>query len=92
MPGIDLHVHTAFSDGTFTPREVLALARVRELGTIAITDHDTTAGLPEAFEAGTELGVEGIPGIEFAYLTKADIVLHPLVQRIVDVYEKRKRN
>src|SRR5438067_12063665 len=66
MPRADLHVHTLYSDGTFTPREALTLARDRVLDTVAITDHDTTAGLDEAFEAGAELGVAVIPGIEFA--------------------------
>ena len=66
MPRADLHVHTLYSDGTFTPREALTLARDRGLDTVAITDHDTTAGLDEAFEAGAELGVAVIPGIEFS--------------------------
>jgi len=66
MSRADLHVHTLYSDGTFTPREALTLARDRGLDTVAITDHDTTAGLDEAFEAGAELGVEVIPGIEFS--------------------------
>jgi 3',5'-nucleoside bisphosphate phosphatase len=64
--GIDLHCHTIFSDGTFTPRASVALAKDRGVDTLAITDHDTTAGLPEAFEAGSELGVELVPGVEFS--------------------------
>jgi predicted metal-dependent phosphoesterase TrpH len=66
MPGIDLHVHSMFSDGTFTPRQIVALARERELSTIALTDHDTVNGLDEAMSAGEELGVEIVPGIEFS--------------------------
>jgi predicted metal-dependent phosphoesterase TrpH len=66
MPGIDLHVHTRYSDGTFAPAESVLLARDRGLETIAITDHDTTNGLPEAFEAGDDLGVEIVPGVEFS--------------------------
>ena len=66
MAGIDLHTHTHYSDGTFTPRESVALARARELETIAVTDHDTTRGLDEAFAAGAELGVEVVPGVEFS--------------------------
>jgi len=66
MAGIDLHVHSMFSDGTFTPRRIVELARERELSTIALTDHDTIAGLDEAASAGDELGVEIVPGIEFS--------------------------
>lgn len=66
MPGIDLHTHTNYSDGTFEPRESIELARERGLETIAVTDHDTTRGLAEAFAAGAELGVEVVPGVEFS--------------------------
>ncbi|HEX5948196.1 MAG TPA: PHP domain-containing protein, partial [Actinomycetota bacterium] len=37
---IDLHAHTTFSDGTFTPEELVALARERGLSVLAVTDHD----------------------------------------------------
>jgi 3',5'-nucleoside bisphosphate phosphatase len=66
MAGIDLHTHTNYSDGTFEPRESIELARERGLETIAVTDHDTTRGLAEAFAAGAELGVEVVPGVEFS--------------------------
>ena len=66
MSGIDLHVHTNHSDGTFTPREVLTLARERGLDAVAITDHDTTSALDEAAAIGDELGIEVVPGIEFS--------------------------
>ena len=72
MPGIDLHAHTNYSDGTFTPREAVALAADRGLDVLAVTDHDTTAGLAEAFEAGIELGVEIVPGIEFSTIYRGD--------------------
>ena len=58
MPGIDLHTHTVYSDGTFTPTELIALARDRGLDGVAVTDHDTTNGLVEAGAAGAEAGVE----------------------------------
>jgi 3',5'-nucleoside bisphosphate phosphatase len=65
---IDLHAHTTFSDGTFTPEELVALARERGLTVLAVTDHDSTEGLPRAFaaaEAG-ERGPEIVPGVEFS--------------------------
>lgn len=66
MAGIDLHVHTTASDGTFTPSEVVRLARERDLSVIAVTDHDTTAGLDEARAAADAAGLEVVPGIEFS--------------------------
>ncbi len=66
MPGIDLHTHSSFSDGTFSPAELLRLASERDLDVIALTDHDTTAGLDEAVAAGVETGVEVVPGVELS--------------------------
>lgn len=61
---IDLHIHTTASDGSTTPTETVALAKELGLSAIAITDHDTIAGVKEALDAGNTLGVEVIPGIE----------------------------
>ena len=66
MPGIDLHTHTVYSDGTLTPTELVWLARDRGLDTVALTDHDTTNGLVEATAAGSEAGVEVVPGVELS--------------------------
>lgn len=66
MPGIDLHTHTVYSDGTFTPRELLELARHRSVDVVAVTDHDTTNGLIEATASGEELGIEVVPGVELS--------------------------
>ena len=63
---IDLHVHTTASDGTLSPRETAALDRKLGLAAIAVTDHDTAAGVDQALAAGAELGVEVVPGIELA--------------------------
>lgn len=62
---IDLHLHTTASDGQLAPSELIQLARVQHLDVIAITDHDTTAGLPEALQAAAGLPVV-IPGIELS--------------------------
>ena len=70
---IDLHAHTTASDGTDTPAELVAAAVSAGIETLAITDHDTTAGWDEAANAVRELGVRFtlIPGTEFScvYLT-----------------------
>lgn len=66
MGKIDLHIHTSASDGTITPRETVELAGKLGLSAIAITDHDTVAGVNDALIAGEELGVKVIPGIEIS--------------------------
>lgn len=66
MPGIDLHTHTTASDGTATPRELIRLAAEAGLSAVAITDHDTVAGLPEALAAGREYGVTVVGGVELS--------------------------
>ena len=60
----DLHLHTRYSDGSFTPRELVQHAARLGFSAIAVTDHDTINGIPEALAAGKELGVEVIPGVE----------------------------
>lgn len=59
-------MHSTASDGALSPAELVREAKKRGLATIALTDHDTVAGLEEAMEAGRKLGVEVIPGIEFS--------------------------
>ncbi len=61
MELIDLHVHSNASDGTLTPAAVVALAVEKELTAIALTDHDTIAGIPQAIEAARGLPIEIIP-------------------------------
>jgi predicted metal-dependent phosphoesterase TrpH len=61
---IDLHTHTLFSDGSQTPTQLVEEAAAKGLTAIAVTDHDTVDGLPEALAAGERLGVEVIPGVE----------------------------
>lgn len=61
---IDLHTHTAFSDGSQPPAELVAEAAALGLHAVAVTDHDTVDGLPEALAAGERLGIEVVPGVE----------------------------
>lgn len=65
-PFIDLHTHSTCSDGLLTPTALLTLAASRGLAAIALTDHDTVAGLPEALAHGTVTGVEVVTGIEIS--------------------------
>ena len=66
MSRIDLHTHTNFSDGSFSPTALVKLAHQKGLHILAITDHDTTEGLTEAMEATQSLPLELIPGIELS--------------------------
>ena len=66
MSRIDLHTHTHFSDGSFSPTALVELAHQQGLDILAITDHDTTDGLTEAMEAAQGLPLELVPGIELS--------------------------
>jgi predicted metal-dependent phosphoesterase TrpH len=63
---IDLHTHSLISDGTDTPAELVANAAAAGLSVVALTDHDTFDGLPEAMAAGERLGIEVVPGLELS--------------------------
>jgi predicted metal-dependent phosphoesterase TrpH len=63
---IDLHMHTYFSDGQHSPEELIIKVKEAGIDMIAITDHDTVDGIPEAIEAGKKYGVEVIPGLEIS--------------------------
>jgi predicted metal-dependent phosphoesterase TrpH len=65
MAKLDLHSHTTASDGRLAPAALVQLAHEVGLTTLAITDHDTTDGLPEARAAAASLGLELVNGIEF---------------------------
>jgi len=60
----DLHVHTFFSDGTFSPEEVVLEARKRKIDCIGVCDHDCVEGVEEALKVAEREGVEVVPGIE----------------------------
>lgn len=72
MRAIDLHTHTARSDGSFSPTELVDYAVEKNLAAVAITDHDSIAGLEEALSHASALkerglsSLEVVPGIEFS--------------------------
>jgi 3',5'-nucleoside bisphosphate phosphatase len=61
---IDLHLHTTASDGTDSPSELVAACKAAGLTTIAVTDHDTTAGIEGSGAAARAAGLAFVPGIE----------------------------
>lgn len=82
MKYIDLHVHSNVSDGSFTPKELVAEAVRCNLAAFALTDHDTVAGVAEAVLAAKDTGIEVIPGAEIsAGYKKKDIHILGLLLR-----------
>ena len=77
MKYADLHIHTNFSDSTFSPEEVAACAGEQGLSAIAICDHDCVDGIAPCERAAAPLGVEVIPGIELT-VEKEDAEVHIL--------------
>src|SRR5256714_11047029 len=100
-PIIDLHSHTVHSDGSATPDALLAEAHAAGAVAIAITDHDTVAGLGEGRAAAAALGVEFIDGLEISaeyspgtmhvlgYFINPDSA--DLQARLVELREERER-
>ena len=100
---IDLHCHSTASDGTLPPAEVIALAVRNELSALALTDHDTIAGLGEAADAAAKAGIEFLPGIEIScdvarpatmHLLGYGVdphspILHDLTRRLIEARDDR---
>ncbi|HEX4054851.1 MAG TPA: PHP domain-containing protein [Tepidisphaeraceae bacterium] len=63
---VDLHCHSTASDGTLSPTDVVRLAVERDLSALALTDHDTIAGVAEAAAEARKVGIDFVPGIEIS--------------------------
>lgn len=95
---IDLHVHSYISDGTFSPRQVVEIAKKNKVKAIALTDHDSVEGVNEALKVAEELNVNLLKGIEISSLYKGGRVLHILGlgidienKNFLKAYEKFKK-
>jgi len=86
---VDLHAHSTASDGDASPSELVALAERSALAAVALTDHDTVAGVPEAARAAEGLAVRLVPGLEISAEFRHG-TLHVLGLG-VDVNERRLR-
>lgn len=82
----DFHLHTLASDGRLTPSELVETAFKADLDIIAVTDHDTTSGVPEALEAASKFGLKVIPGMELS-ATHKDESIHILGYFKDDTYK-----
>ena len=61
----DFHIHSTYSDGGYTPRQVIMLSKKKNVDIIALTDHNNTCGLDEAIIAGKELGLKSFLELNF---------------------------
>lgn len=102
MKSVDLHVHSTYSDGTLTPAELVTHAKQMGLSAMALTDHDTIAGVEEAVAAGKSQDIEIIPGVELStffdekeihivglYIDYMDTVFKKELENLRMVREKR---
>ena len=99
----DLHTHSTCSDGTLAPTELVKLALEKNLAAVALTDHNTVAGLPEFLEAARGTELEAVPGIEFS-VDYGDIELHilglfvkpehygPITERVEDMLRRKEQS
>ena len=96
----DLHTHSVYSDGTYTPTELIAAAEKLNLSAIALTDHNTTHGLKEFSKAAEGKQVEAVLGVELS-TDYGKIELHivglflkeqdfPKIETLIAEMEKRK--
>ena len=81
---VDLHSHSTASDGALAPEAVVETAAAAGLAAIALTDHDTLAGVAAAQEAGRRLGVRIVPGVELSLMDE-DREVHMLGLHIANV-------
>jgi predicted metal-dependent phosphoesterase TrpH len=69
----DLHIHSIYSDGEDTPKQIAEKARKQGLPLISLTDHDTADGVNEMKREAAALGIECFPGIELSAFSCAEI-------------------
>jgi 3',5'-nucleoside bisphosphate phosphatase len=76
---IDLHSHSTFSDGSFTPEQLVSEAARARLSAVALTDHDSISGLERFMAAGAKSKIRGVPGVEISVdAGAADATMHIL--------------
>ncbi len=83
----DLHLHTSFSDGTFSPEELVANGKKHSLAAMALTDHDTVEGCARMGSACESLGIEFIPGTELT--TEINGIEVHVLGYFVDIHNER---
>jgi predicted metal-dependent phosphoesterase TrpH len=88
----DLHNHTTASDGEYSPTELVQNAKALGLTAVGVTDHDTLNGLDEALQAGKELGITVVPGVEVSLRFRRDYFVGTLHYLLYIPYALLKDN
>ena len=83
-PHVDLHAHSTASDGAKSPADAIAAAHAAGLAALALTDHDTLGGIPEAQAAADAVGLRLVPGVELS-VHQGEVEVHILGLHIRDV-------
>lgn len=98
----EIHMHSIFSDGEFSPAELIAIGKKNGVDILALTDHDTFSGLPEFMDAARDSGVFAFPGIEMtvryrdfnlhllSYFKSLDSILPDLWDRVEKMRKARE--
>lgn len=98
---IDLHLHSTFSDGSYSPHDLVKMGKDAGLTAMALTDHDSTEGIPQFMAACEQFGMTGIPGVEISAEAGAgtlhllgyylDIEHKPLQAALIEIRDGRER-
>jgi len=99
----EIHMHSTFSDGEFTPTELVGIARKNGVSILSLTDHDTFEGIEEFVQAAEGTEISAFPGIEIttryqdvnvhllAYFKSLDSIDTELAETVAAMSEKRVR-
>src|ERR1044072_1243346 len=71
---VDFHTHSHFSDGVLAPAALVERDRGRRVSTLALPDHDTTAGLHDARAACRAAAIEFVPGVELSAVWRGQTI------------------
>jgi len=99
----EIHMHSIFSDGEFSPAQLIDIAQKNDVTLLSLTDHDTFDGIPGFLKAAEGTGIEAFPGIEItvkfhdfnihllAYFKDYESIEPELLSRVKDMTETRER-
>lgn len=99
---IDLHIHSSYSDGAYTPLELVSMAAKLDVKVIAIADHDSVSGVTDAVSCGRKYGIEVMPAVELSVQLESFKDVHLLgyginysdeafLGRIIEFRERREQ-
>lgn len=93
----DLHTHSYYSDGVFSPAEVVLKAQKAGVQMLALTDHDTTQGLSEASDTAKKLGIQLVKGVELSATWRGNTIHivalgidenNPALQQVLEYHQQ----